>query len=109
MKPLGVTLIAAALVIAHVLTASFWRLLVLARAIDASCGQVGMYLSYHLDISSGATTVLVGFVLLAVIYAVTGVRGLRRVAALADHRPATVAGSRLRAVPIAAPAETRPP
>ena len=44
-----------------------------------------MYLSYHLDISSGATIVLVGFVLFALVFAATGGRGLKRVAAMDDH------------------------
>jgi hypothetical protein len=44
-----------------------------------------MYLSYHLDVSSGATIVLVGFVLFTVVFAATGGRGLRRVAGLDDH------------------------
>ncbi len=92
MKVLGVTLIAAVLVIpptvARMLTNSFGRMLVLSTTIGALTGLVGMYLSYHLDISSGATIVLVGFVLFAVVFAVTGRHGLRRVAAFDDHGPA---------------------
>jgi manganese/iron transport system permease protein/iron/zinc/copper transport system permease protein len=86
MKVLGVTLIAAALVIppvvARMLTSSFRRMLVLSTVIGAASGLVGMYLSYHLDISSGATIVLVDFVLFAGVYALTGTRGGRRVAGL---------------------------
>ena len=89
MKVLGVTLIAAALVvpavIARMLTNSFAKMLWLSSAIGAVCGLVGMYLSYHLDISSGATIVLVGFVLFAVVFAATGGEGLRRTAGLDDH------------------------
>ena len=89
MKVLGVTLIAAALVvpavIARMLTNSFARMLWLSSLIGALCGLVGMYLSYHLDVSSGATIVLVGFVLFAVVFAITGRRGLRRVAGVDDH------------------------
>jgi manganese/iron transport system permease protein/iron/zinc/copper transport system permease protein len=89
MKVLGVTLIAAALVVppvvARMLTNSFRRMLVLSTSIGAASGLTGMYLSYHLDISSGATIVLVNFALFAVVYAVTGVRGLHRLGALAEH------------------------
>ncbi len=89
MKVLGVTLISAALVvpavIARMLTNSFIRMLWLSPLIGALCGLVGMYLSYHLDVSSGATIVLVGFIVFAIVFAVTGRRGLRRVAGLHDH------------------------
>jgi ABC-type Mn2+/Zn2+ transport system permease subunit len=91
MKVLGVTLIAAALVvpavIARMLTNSFARMLWLSSLIGAVAGLIGMYLSYHLDISSGATIVLVGFVLFAVVFAFTGPRGLRRAAGLDDDHP----------------------
>jgi ABC-type Mn2+/Zn2+ transport system permease subunit len=76
MKVLGVTLIAAALVIpptvARLLTNSFKRMLTISTAIGAFSGLVGMYLSYHLDISSGATIVLVNFLLFAIAYTATG-------------------------------------
>ena len=89
MKVLGVTLIAAALVIppvvARMLTHSFKRMLVLSSAIGGLAGLVGMYLSYHLDISSGATIVLVNFALFSVTYAVTGRSGHRRLAGLREH------------------------
>jgi len=78
MKVLGVTLIAAALVIpptvARLLTNSFKRMLIISTTIGACSGLVGMYLSYHLDISSGATIVLVNFTLFAAAYAYTGAR-----------------------------------
>jgi len=87
MKVLGVVLIAAALVIpavvARMLTNSFSRMLWLSVVIGATCGFVGMLASYHLDVSSGATIVLVGALLFSVVLAVTGARGLRRAAALA--------------------------
>jgi ABC-type Mn2+/Zn2+ transport system permease subunit len=89
MKVLGVTLIAAALVlpavVARMLTNSFARMLVLSSTIGAFTGFTGMFLSYHLDVSSGATIVLTGFVLFLVTFAVTGRRGLRRAAGLDDH------------------------
>ena len=78
MKVIGVVLIAAMLVIpavaARMLTTSFARMLWLSVAIGASCGLVGMYASYHLDVSSGATIVLVGAVVFGVVLAVTGDR-----------------------------------
>ena len=64
MRILGVTLIAAAIVIppisARLLTDSFSRMLVLSTVLGAFIGFVGMYLSYFLDASSGATIVLFG-------------------------------------------------
>ena len=75
MQVLGVTLIAATLVIpatvARMLTNSFARMLVLATTIGAGCGFVGMNLSYHLDVQSGPTIVLVGAALFAVVFAAT--------------------------------------
>lgn len=89
MKVLGVTLIAAALVvpavIARMLTNSFSRMLWLSGLIGGLSGLVGMYLSYHLDISSGATIVLLTFAVFGVVFAVTGSDGLRRTAGLDSH------------------------
>ena len=87
MTVLGVTLVAATLVIpavvARMLTDSFGRMLILATVIGAACGFVGMNLSYHLDIPSGPMIVLTGSALFAVVFAATGRRGLRRAGALA--------------------------
>ncbi|HVL93413.1 MAG TPA: metal ABC transporter permease [Acidimicrobiales bacterium] len=84
MQVLGVTLIAATLVIpatvARMLTNSFSRMLGLATGIGAVCGFVGMNLSYHLDVQSGPTIVLVGAALFAAVFAATGTRGLRSLA-----------------------------
>jgi ABC-type Mn2+/Zn2+ transport system permease subunit len=59
---LGVTLVAAAMVIppviARYLTNRFQRLLILSPIIGTLCGAAGMYLSFYLDISSAATIVL---------------------------------------------------
>ncbi|MCA9988843.1 MAG: metal ABC transporter permease [Anaerolineales bacterium] len=67
MQILGVTMIAAALVIpaivARLLTDSFHRMVVLSTAIGAFSGLAGMYLSFYVDISSGATIVLLQAVL----------------------------------------------
>jgi ABC-type Mn2+/Zn2+ transport system permease subunit len=86
MQILGVTLIAAALVIpatiARMLTNSFSRMLVLATALGTAIGFTGMNLSYHLDVQSGPTIVLVGAALFAVVFMVTGVSGRQRVAAV---------------------------
>ena len=64
MQIMGVTLIAAALVIpasaARLLTHRFDLLLWLASLIGAGVSVLGMYASYHLDLASGATIVLIG-------------------------------------------------
>jgi len=89
MTVLGVTLVAATLVIpavvARMLTDSFGRMLILATVIGAACGFVGMNLSYHLDIPSGPMIVLTGSALFAVVFAATGRRGLRRAGGLHEH------------------------
>jgi ABC-type Mn2+/Zn2+ transport system permease subunit len=89
MTVLGVTLVAATLVIpavvARMLTDSFGRMLLLATVIGAACGFVGMNLSYHLDIPSGPMIVLTGSGLFAVVFAATGRRGLRRAGGLHEH------------------------
>jgi len=91
MQVLGVTLIAAALVIpaavARMLTNSFARMLQLATGIGAVCGFAGMNLSYHLDIQSGPTIVLVAATLFALVFVVTGATGRRRAAAIAAPVP----------------------
>jgi manganese/iron transport system permease protein/iron/zinc/copper transport system permease protein len=78
MQVLGVTLIAATLVIpatvARMLTNSFSRMLVMATAIGAVSGFVGMNLSFHLDVQSGPSIVLVGAAMFAAAYVYSGVR-----------------------------------
>ena len=63
MQILGVTLIAAALVIpaitSRLLTDSFNRMIVLSTLIGMITNLIGMYLSYYIDVASGATIVLV--------------------------------------------------
>ena len=63
MQILGVTLIAAALVIpaitARLLTDSFNRMIILSVLIGLFTNLAGMYLSYYIDVASGATIVLV--------------------------------------------------
>ena len=97
MQVLGVTLVAAALVIppviARMLTSSFGRMLVLSTAIGAAAGFVGMNLSYHLDVSSGATIVLVDAAVFALVFMATGGRRVRRPSAAAGHeRAGSLAG-----------------
>ncbi|MBW3549207.1 MAG: metal ABC transporter permease, partial [Actinobacteria bacterium] len=95
MQVLGVTLIAATLVIpptvARMLTDSFSRMLLLATGIGAVTGFVGMNLSYHLDVQSGPTIVLVGAVLFVVVFARTDRRRRRRTTALDRHATAPLA------------------
>ncbi len=59
---LGVTMIAAALVVpaitARLLTDSFHRMIAISTALGALTGLLGMYLSFYVDVSSGATIVL---------------------------------------------------
>jgi ABC-type Mn2+/Zn2+ transport system permease subunit len=63
MQILGVTLIAAALVIpaitARLLTDSFNRMIILSTLLGMLTNLIGMYLSYYIDVASGATIVLV--------------------------------------------------
>jgi manganese/iron transport system permease protein/iron/zinc/copper transport system permease protein len=76
MSVMGVTLIAATLVVpavvARMLTDSFSRMLVIATVIGAVCGFVGMNISYHLDLPSGSTIVLVATVFFLVAFLAGG-------------------------------------
>lgn len=91
MQVLGVTLVAAVLVIpaasARMLTNSFARMLALATAIGAVCGFVGMNLSYHLDVQSGPTIVLVAATRFAAVFVATGITAWRRAAAISARSP----------------------
>ena len=62
MQILGVTLVAAALIIpaitARLLTDSFDAMIVLSTIIGAMSGLIGMFLSFYADVASGATIVL---------------------------------------------------
>ena len=85
MQVLGVTLIAAALVIpptiARLLTHSFSKMLVLSSAIGATCGFIGMNLSYHLDVQSGPGIVIVAAFAFLIVYAFKRPTGMQRAAA----------------------------
>ncbi len=74
MQILGVTLIAAALVTpaitARLLTDSFNRMILLSTGIGALTGFSGMYLSFYVDVASGATIVLTQAAVFVVVLAV---------------------------------------
>jgi len=81
MQVLGVTLIAAALVIpptiARLLTHSFPRMLMLSSGIGAACGFIGMNLSYHLNVQSGPGIVIVAAAAFLVVYSIKRPSGLQ--------------------------------
>jgi ABC-type Mn2+/Zn2+ transport system permease subunit len=68
---LGVTLVAAAMVIPPVIgryvTKRFQTLLMVSPLIGMACGAVGMYVSFYLDISSAATIVLTSAALFVIL------------------------------------------
>ena len=74
MQVLGVTMIAAAIVIppivARLLTDSFHRMVLISTTVGAGSGFAGVYLSWYIDVSSGATVVLLsaGLFILAMAY-----------------------------------------
>lgn len=78
MNVLGVTLIAAMLVIPPVigrlLTDSFHKMLWISIGVGTACGFVGVYLSYYLNWASGPAVVLTAAVLFAIAYGVSSVR-----------------------------------
>jgi manganese/iron transport system permease protein/iron/zinc/copper transport system permease protein len=90
MNVLGVTMIAAMLVIppviARLLTDSFGRMVWISTAVGTVCGFAGVYGSYYLDWSSGGTVVIAAASLFVVAYAISGLRGRRIPAGFAaDH------------------------
>lgn len=96
MRILGVTLIAAAIVIppivARLVTDSFAKLLVISTLLGAANGFAGLYISYYADTSSGATIVLLGAAtfVVAIVYSSARERwaGVRRGSIPAVHREA---------------------
>jgi len=78
MQILGVTLIAAALVVpaitARLLTDSFDRMSVLSTLIGALTGLIGMYLSYYIDIASGASIVLLQATVFGIVLLITSLQ-----------------------------------
>lgn len=87
MNVMGVTLIAATLVVpavvARMLTDSFGKMLGLAAVIGAFSGFIGMNASYHLDVASGPTIVLTSALFFVVAFAGGG--RLRRRASAVGH------------------------
>lgn len=82
MQVLGVTLIAAALVIppvsARLVTDRFGRMLVLAGVMGAVTGGIGIYLSFYLDVASGAAIVICQAIVFSVLYLFSAFFGDRR-------------------------------
>ena len=79
LRVLGVTMIAAAIVIppisARLLTDDFSKMLALSVAIGALCGLGGLYVSFYVDVSSGASVVLFSAAAFVAILAYTSLRG----------------------------------
>ncbi len=78
MQVVGVTLIAAAIVIppviARLLTHSFKKMLIISTTLGAFCGLAGIYVSWYVDVSSGASVVLFAALIFLVVLIVTGLR-----------------------------------
>jgi len=91
---LGVTLIAAALVIppviARLLTDSFAKMLMISTIVGTVCGLVGMYVSFYFDIASGSTIVLVAGAIFVAVFASTAILARRRLQALEAAGPTDV-------------------
>ena len=89
LKIIGVTLVAATLVIpavvARMLSDSFSRMLWISTGLGAAAGAVGMYLSFQLEIPSGTTIVLVNAAVFVAVLVVTRGQALRRAGGLDDH------------------------
>ena len=93
---LGVTLIAATVVvpavIARLVTDSFAKMLVVSTVVGAVCGAIGMYVSFYVDIASGAAIVLVMAAVFAVVYAASAIIARRRLAALGSEDVSELVG-----------------
>lgn len=78
MQILGVTLIAAALVIpaitARLLTDSFNRMILLSVGLGMVSGFLGMVISYYIDVASGATIVMLQASLFGLVLAITSIQ-----------------------------------
>ncbi len=96
MQILGVTLIAASVVIpasmGRLLANSFGKLLSLSVAAGVLAGAVGMYISYYMNVSSGATIVLTATAMFVVTYLATSIYSyLRRPSRRPSGRPSRTA------------------
>ena len=93
MQVLGVLLIAGATVIppvtARMLSDRFRTVLLLSTGLGAACGFVGIYLSYFVDVSSGAAVVLVEAALFALVMSYTNLRPRRVPSLLPRVHPVT--------------------
>ena len=82
MNVVGVTLIAAAIVIppvsARLLTNSFGPLVLLSTILGAACGFFGMFVSYYWDVASGPAIILLAAAAFGAVYVLTGLRGRAR-------------------------------
>ena len=78
MQVLGVTMIAAAVVIppivARLLTNSFLKMTLLSTGIGVICSVLGIYISYFVDVSSGASVVLLSAALFVAVLAWSKIR-----------------------------------
>ena len=78
LQVLGVTMIAAAIVIppvvARLLTDSFMRMMLLSTSLGAFCGLGGIYVSWYVDVSSGASVVLFSAALFVLVLAYTSLK-----------------------------------
>lgn len=78
MQILGVTLIAAALVIpaitARLLTDSFSRMILLSTGLGMVSGFFGMVISYYIDVASGATIVMLQAAIFGLVLAITSIQ-----------------------------------
>ena len=94
MQVLGVLLIAGATVIppvaARMLSDRFRTVLLLSTGLGAVCGFVGIYISYFIDVSSGASVVLVEAAVFALVMSYTNLRPRRMPNPLQNAHPATV-------------------
>jgi manganese/iron transport system permease protein/iron/zinc/copper transport system permease protein len=79
MNVVGVTLIAAAIVIppvsARLLTNSFGPLVLISTLVGAACGFFGMFVSYYWDVASGPAIILLAAAAFGAVYVLTGLRG----------------------------------
>jgi manganese transport system permease protein len=104
LQAVGVILVVAMLIIpgatARLLTDRFGRMLLVAPAVSTGCAVLGLYLSYYLDVASGATVVLAQGTAFALVYLLGPRHGLlgARLAARAreDVRAAARPGAAAR-------------
>ncbi|MCA9862862.1 MAG: metal ABC transporter permease [Thermomicrobiales bacterium] len=84
MNVVGVTLIAAAIVIppvsARLLTNSFGPLVLISMLVGAACGFFGMFVSYYWDVASGPAIILLAAAAFGAVFVLTGMRRRGRVA-----------------------------